>query len=315
MRELDKIKVPNNLDKLRDKAIEKGVKYKKSQKRKVKYIGMVAVFSLIFTTGLVTTGVADEIPLLGNVFKELRNELGLRGEVKGVNISTEPIVQNGISIQAQDAICDDYGVYVSFVVKTDKDKPFLNNLNDKQLLVSERGVVYFEDGELETLGLSGLQGKFIDEHTFIGVKSFSFNGKKDIPKNFNINVEFESVALNSVEDNVPRVSGNWKFNIPVEYKKGIKEINTNIKNRNIEIEKISIGKLNTELVVKGPKNIMQTDEATIFLYDDKGKEIYSLNRFNSDSDKVVYKFGGVSEDTKEIKVKFSDGTMKKVKIN
>ncbi|WP_341349170.1 DUF5643 domain-containing protein [Clostridium thermobutyricum] len=101
----------------------------------------------------------------------------------------------------------------------------------------------------------------------------------------------------------------------VEYKKGIKEINTNIKNGNIEIEKISIGKLNTELVVKGPKNIMQTDEATIFLYDDKGKEIYSLNRFNSDSDKVVYKFGGVSEDTKEIKVKFSDGTMKKVKIN
>lgn len=315
MRELDKIKVPNNLDKLTDKAIEKGVKYKKSQKRKVKYIGMVAVFSLIFTTGLVTTGVADEIPLLGNVFKELRNELGLRGEVKGVNISTEPIIQNGVSIQAQDAICDDYGVYVSFVVKTDKDKPFLNNLNDKQLLVSERGVVYFEDGELETLGLSGLQGKFIDEHTFIGVKSFSFNGKKDIPKNFNINVEFESVALNSVEDNVPRVSGNWKFNIPVEYKKGIKEINTNIKNGNIEIEKISIGKLNTELVVKGPKNIMQTDEATIFLYDDKGKEIYFLNRFDSDSDKVVYKFGGVSEDTKEITVKFSDGTMKKVKID
>lgn len=315
MRELDKIKVPNNLDKLRDKAIEKGVKYKKSQKRKVKYIGMVAVFSLIFTTGLVTTGVADEIPLLGNVFKELRNELGLRGEVKGVNISTEPIVQNGVSIQAQDAICDDYGVYVSFVVKTDKDKPFLNNLNDKQLLVSERGVVDFEEGELETLGLSGLQGKFIDEHTFIGVKSFSFNGKKDIPKNFNINVEFESVALNSVEDNVPRVSGNWKFNIPVEYKKGIKEINTNIKNGNIEIEKISIGKLNTELVVKCPKNIMQTDEATIFLYDDKGKEIYYLNRFDSDSDKVVYKFGGVSEDTKEITVKFSDGTMKKVKIN
>ncbi|WP_288479191.1 DUF4179 domain-containing protein [uncultured Clostridium sp.] len=315
MRELDKIKVPNNLDKLTDKAIEKGVKYKKSQKRKVKYIAMVAVFSLIFTTGLVTTGVADEIPILGNVFKELRNELGLRGEVKGVNISTEPIVQNGVSIQAQDALCDDYGVYVSFVVKTDKDKPFLNNLNDKQLLVSERGVVDFEEGELETLGLSGLQGKFIDEHTFIGVKSFSFNGKKDIPKNFNINVEFESVALNSVEDNVPRVSGNWKFNIPVEYKKGIKEINTNIKNGNIEIEKISIGKLNTELVVKGPKNIMQTDEATIFLYDDKGKEIYSLNRFDSDSDKVVYKFGGVSEDTKEIKVKFSDGTMKKVKIN
>ncbi|WP_436512988.1 DUF4179 domain-containing protein [Clostridium thermobutyricum] len=315
MRELDKIKVPNNLDKLTDKAIEKGVKYKKSQKRKVKYIGMVAVFSLIFTTGLVTTGVADEIPLLGNVFKELRNELGLRGEVKGVNISTEPIVQNGVSIQAQDAICDDYGVYVSFVVKTDKDKPFLNDLNDKQLLVSERGVVDFEDGELETLGLSGLQGKFIDEHTFIGVKSFSFNGKKDIPKNFNINVEFESVALNSVEDNVPRVSGNWKFNIPVEYKKGIKEINTNIKNGNIEIEKINIGKLNTELVVKGPKNIMQTDEATIFLYDDKGKEIYLLNRFDSDSDKVVYKFGGVSEDTKEITVKFSDGTMKKVKID
>ncbi|MGV3025681.1 DUF4179 domain-containing protein [Clostridium thermobutyricum] len=315
MRELDKIKVPNNLDKLTDKAIEKGVKYKKSQKRKVKYIGMVAVFSLIFTTGLVTTGVADEIPLLGNVFKELRNELGLRGEVKGVNISTEPIVQNGVSIQAQDAICDDYGVYVSFVVKTDKDKPFLNDLNDKQLLVSERGVVDFEDGELETLGLSGLQGKFIDEHTFIGVKSFSFNGKKDIPKNFNINVEFESVALNSVEDNVPRVSGNWKFNIPVEYKKGIKEINTNIKNGNIEIEKINIGKLNTELVVKGTKNIMQTDEATIFLYDDKGKEIYLLNRFDSDSDKVVYKFGGVSEDTKEITVKFSDGTMKKVKID
>lgn len=315
MRELDKIKVPNNLDKLTDKAIEKGVKYKKSQKRKVKYIGMVAVFSLIFTTGLVTTGVADEIPLLGNVFKELRNELGLRGEVKGVNISTEPIIQNGVSIQAQDAICDDYGVYVSFVVKTDKDKPFLNNLNDKQLLVSERGVVDFEDGELETLGLSGLQGKFIDENTFIGVKSFSFNGKKDIPKNFNINVEFESVALNSVEDNVPRVSGNWKFNIPVEYKKGIKEINTNIKNVNIEIEKINIGKLNTELVVKGPKNIMQTDEATIFLYDDKGKEIYLLNRFDSDSDKVVYKFGGVSEDTKEITVKFSDGTMKKVKID
>ncbi|OPX48654.1 DUF4179 domain-containing protein [Clostridium thermobutyricum] len=315
MRELDKIKVPNNLDKLTDKAIEKGVKYKKSQKRKVKYIGMVAVFSLIFTTGLVTTGVADEIPLLGNVFKELRNELGLRGEVKGVNISTEPIVQNGVSIQAQDAICDDYGVYVSFVVKTDKDKPFLNDLNDKQLLVSERGVVDFEDGELETLGLSGLQGKFIDEHTFIGVKSFSFNGKKDIPKNFNINVEFESVALNSVEDNVPRVSGNWKFNIPVEYKKGIKEINTNIKNGNIEIEKINIGKLNTELVVKGPKNIMQTDEATIFLYDDKGKEIYLLNRFDSDSDKVVYKFGGVSEDTKEITVKFSDGTMKKVKMD
>lgn len=315
MRELDKIKVPNNLDKLTDKAIEKGVKYKKSQKRKVKYIGMVAVFSLIFTTGLVTTGVADEIPLLGNVFKELRNELGLRGEVKGVNISTEPIVQNGVSIQAQDAICDDYGVYVSFVVKTDKDKPFLNDLNDKQLLVSERGVVDFEDGELETLGLSGLQGKFIDEHTFIGVKSFSFNGKKDIPKNFNINVEFESVALNSVEDNVPRVSGNWKFNIPVEYKKGIKEINTNIKNGNIEIEKINIGKLNTELVVKGPKNIMKTDEATIFLYDDKGKEIYLLNRFDSDSDKVVYKFGGVSEDTKEITVKFSDGTMKKVKID
>lgn len=315
MRELDKIKVPDNLDKLTDKAIEKGVKYKKSQKRKVKYIGMVAVFSLIFTTGLVTTGVADEIPLLGNVFKELRDELGLRGEVKGVNISTEPIVQNGVSIQAQDAICDDYGVYVSFVVKTDKDKPFLNDLNDKQLLVSERGVVDFEDGELETLGLSGLQGKFIDENTFIGVKSFSFNGKKDIPKNFNINVEFESVALNSVEDNVPRVSGNWKFNIPVEYKKGIKEINTNIKNVNIEIEKINIGKLNTELVVKGPKNIMQTDEATIFLYDDKGKEIYLLNRFDSDSDKVVYKFGGVSEDTKEITVKFSDGTMKKVKID
>ena len=113
-----------------------------------------------------------------------------------------------------EAYCDGVNLYVSFVIEsgTAFDIWITDEYIKSQL--NYDGTMYIESSEgrkpLNDFGLTGLEGKFTDAFTFVGVKSFTLNGDV-FPNKFMLDMEIKSVSLITGKADTEYVKGDWHF--------------------------------------------------------------------------------------------------------
>ena len=305
MDRLNNIKLPDNIDSLTSNAIERGEKYKSNKVMHRRIVSIAASICLVFIIGMTSLGVSAEVKgFAGNVFKDIKELVGLRGSSQGTEIINKTVTDNKVSITVQGVLCDEYGVYVSYIVKS--EEAFINT-NDTQLpLYDHNAKTSFNKGDLDTGG-RGLEGKFIDKNTFIGVETCLFtNLKTRVPENFTLDIKIGGVSLNSGKDD-SNISGNWKFSLPVVLNSdGVKVITPSIEFSNIFIKKITLSKINTFIEAEMPPALAEQGFA---LTTDKGVTITTISytrKENNGKVTLIQRLKGIPDDTDSLILKCGD---------
>lgn len=313
MDKLNNIKLPENIDTLTANAISRGLEYKQNKAVQKRFINTAASICLALTIGITTLGVAAEtLGFGGNVFSEIKGFIGLRGNSKGTGIINKTATDSDVNLTLQEVLCDEYGVYVSFIVKS--KEPF-KNTKDSQLLLYDNYVkTSFHKGDLDNGGIAGLEGKFIDKNTFIGVETYLFRDlKTKVPENFTLDINIGAISLNSVADgNIVR--GHWKFSVPVtQNNDGVKVITPSIEKNGVSVKKVTLSKLNTFVEAELPISL---DEQKCTLTTDKGvtiDRISYITKENNGKVTLIQRFKGIPDDTDSLIMTF--GETEKIEVN
>lgn len=187
--------------------------------RKQYFFGKVATAAAYLLSVITITAEAAGIPtpvseILAPIFG------GSIAQTEVINKIGHPIdaydTDNGITIQAEAIIGDEYNACLVFTISRDDGKPILpEGVQAKQLLLGGSS-----DISLQTMGGSHGSSKFIDkvpgDHEIQWVRCIS----SDVPLNKGICKASFSDIKYCVDDGIheiPAIEGNWKFRFEVDY--------------------------------------------------------------------------------------------------
>lgn len=301
MKGYEAITLPDNIDELTLRAVEKGDRYKRKSRSKTKSIMAAASIVIIIFIGIGSNTSALEY--LNSVFITIKQAIGMRGDVTGAKHINIKVEDNGVSITAQEIMTDDEAVYISYTVKS--EKPF-RDTRTTRLTFPTYNRVDFSDKMIES---STLEGKLIDEHTFVGVSTYYLTDiGEEIPKNFILDIEVNSIELDGTNDTEGTVlTGDWRLLVPVELKGGSSKVLTPSSSEgNISVNKIVLGRLNTKIEAVLPKGYI---DRFVEIVTDKGTTIRQTNiNIKEENDKVqVYStLKAIPDDTKYIIINFGN---------
>ncbi len=328
-KDLDKINLPNNLDNIIDEAINMAHEDKKKNKinkgyKKV-FKSIAAGLAIITGIGVGTTTLAYGVPVIKNAFERIQNEIWNKGDYsKYATEVNQTVSNNGVGITLSEIICDGQNLYVSYVIKSkepfkyikykydpvkddDMTKEEAEKIEKMQLDYGAKAKVSFTDSELDNSGVSGLEGRFIDDHTFVGVEEYNLTSlNMKIPDEFEFTINFNSIVdegWNSEREKDNVLEGTWNFKVPVKVDKLLsKNIEVNaINNDGIGIKEVIATPIKLKLVTTGydrEKNdywVRVYDEKGNILRTSSGEELSSYGEYLS----TIAKEG---EDIKKIKV-------------
>lgn len=326
----DNIKVPENLDIFIDEVIDRA--YMKKSKDILKKIlgGMAASVALFVVVGINKPAIASKIPVIQNVFEEIQDNIRSSGSYSKYATSVnESITNNGVEVTLSEVICDGESLYVSFIIES--EKPFRNlgyDIVENQILYEGKGKVNFTNETLDDGGIAGIEGKFIDDNTFIGVEKYNlgFLGREsgetiEVPDNFEFEINMKNLrAIPIIGDDKEELirEGKWDFKVNVDVDKSIsKRIAINFKNEDeIEIKELVI----TPFEIKVLTQHNRKNNYYIKLKDENGGELdrvyqsfeeitstSNFNRNNFDGDKLIIEIYDYADDNllfkKDISIK------------
>ena len=302
--EYDKINIPKNIDMNIESGVKRALleKAKLNKKKKIKSIGVVvASLIAVLTLGISNPVLAAKIPLLGNVFKAIEKTIHNPGNYSKFATSiNETVYSNGISVTLSEALCDGQSLYVTYIVKseesfkTEKGK----DLKDTTQLgvLGKYNKVDFSKEKLDNSGVSGIEGKFVNENTFVGVEKFNLSYlKAEVPNNFEFHTKIdliENYALDS--ENPERCKfGSWKFKIPVTVNKGLRRVidltGKDVESKVAKINSISLTPFEMRLDVD--YKVGNWNDYRLFIFDENGEMLQSYskveNKNNIDTEKTV----------------------------
>ena len=218
----DEINIPINID----NAIESGVKkalQEENLKKSIKFkkLPKIVAASLVgvIAIGVATPALASRIPFVGNIFEEIEKNLYFLGNYSQYATSVnETAYSNGIGITLSEVVCDGQTLYATYVVENDEPFKYTSWENGKeldmnQLIIEEKyNSLDFTNQEPNTSGFAGLEGKFIDDKTFVGVRKYDLSSiKEEIPDEFMFKTKIKVVdnyAIN-INDKDYTKWGTW----------------------------------------------------------------------------------------------------------
>ncbi|MBW6410170.1 DUF4179 domain-containing protein [Clostridium weizhouense] len=310
------IKITESLEKAMDNAIDKGIerasseiKPKKIKKRKIAIGITAACISFVVSFGVINPAFAAKLPIIGTVFKAIEKNIEFPGDYSQYATSLNEVVSdNGIKITLSDILCDGEELYVTY--KVESKEPFRYEkegdepLDSDQLLENEAShKVSFSEKELVMDAIGGLDGKFIDEHTFIGMKKYYLKFlDKEIPDSFNFEVKITSIGTHVFYNNPKNqfFYGNWAFKVPVKVDKSIsKNINVNYKTDNgFSLESIIITPFNVVINSTTP----DYEYYDMKVIDDNNRELDFTNSGSLNDNKKITYFNALPKDCKSLRV-------------
>ena len=206
----------NAVGNISDEYLLEALSYR-GRRKMVKYFSKVAaaILAVMILTGFALNAFmpvyARNLPFIGNAFAFIQDRLHTGGAYSNYAFKIgDKVTDNGITITMSEAYCDGVNLYVSFVVESETvfdtwttDEYIKNQLNYD-------GTMYIESSEgrkpLNDFGLTGLEGKFTDAFTFVGVKSFSLT-EDTFPDKFMLDMKINSEKVVTYEIN-KEVSGH-----------------------------------------------------------------------------------------------------------
>lgn len=317
MNSLDSIKVPDNIDVFIDKGINKAEEKLNKQKRKTKkkIVSSVAAGIIgVVIIGAFNPVIASKIPVLKSAFEAVQNKIEYPGEYSNyATVINKTVSSEGVDITLSEVICDGRYLSVSFKVESkipfkyikydyepsvdyDLTKEEANKIEKRQLEYEGSGRVDFSEYELNNSGIAGLDGKFLDEYTFVGVERYELNNLEKIPNEFKYKLNINKLICNSwnpekIKDQV--ILGSWNFEVPVKVTNvENKEIILNEKQNEYEIKKLSLTPF--ELIIESVNSRPHTyDGNRIRIKDENDNEYFLLGRrINGEKDIMYIALGG-----------------------
>ena len=210
----------NAVGNISDEYLLEALSYRE-RKKTVKYFSKVAaaILAVMILTGFALNAFmpvyARNLPFIGNAFAFIQDRLHTGGAYSNYAFKIgDKVTDNGITMTISEAYCDGVNLYVSFVVES--EAAFDTWTTDEYIKgqLNYNGTMYIESAEgrrsLNDFGLTGLEGKFTDAFTFVGVKSFSLTGDT-FPDKFMLDMEINSVSLITGKADTEYVKGDWHF--------------------------------------------------------------------------------------------------------
>lgn len=311
------IKITENIDKAMDDAIDKGIerassetKPKKIMKRKIAIGTTAACLVLIVTFGAINPALAAKLPIVGRALEYIEKNIQFPGNYSEYATSVnEQVSDNDINVTLSDILCDGEGLYITYIVKS--KEPFKNTsrgdkpLDGDQLITGEEySKVSFSNKELDNTGIVGLEGKFIDDNTFVGMERYYLTSlETQIPDNFDFQVKLTSIETIGLkqEDKDQKFNGNWEFKVPVKVDKSIsKNIAINYKKDNeFSLDSVVITPFNTLISITH----LNKELCNIRLIDNNNNnEIGCAGGNMLDGNKQINYFSALPKDCKSLRV-------------
>lgn len=151
--------------------------------------------------------------------------------------------------------------------------------------------VSFSSKELDTTGFAGLEGKFLDEKTFIGMGKYGLNSLgSEVPEEFDFQVKLTGLRMKALNDKAKDqiFKGTWAFKIPVKVDRSLTrtiDVN-NVENKGFKIKSISITPFELRLKVSG----LRGDCLSIKVYDEKDNElVFDMGKRNDNIETIIFK--------------------------
>jgi len=210
----------NAVGNISDEYLLEALSYRERNKM-VKYFSKVAaaILAVMALTGFALNAFmpvfARSLPFVGNAFAFIQDRLHTGGAYSNYAFKIgDKVTDNGLTITMSEAYCDGVNLYVSFIVES--ETAFDTWTTDEYIKgqLNYNGTMYIESAEgqkvLNDFGLTGLEGKFTDAFTFVGVKSFSLTGDT-FPDKFMLDMKINSVSLITGKADTEYVKGDWHF--------------------------------------------------------------------------------------------------------
>lgn len=181
-------------------------------------IASVLVFALISLVG--SPVVANTLPFIGNVFEYLQSKLSYSGMYSHYATEIgEAVEDQGITVAISEAYCDGTYLFVSYKIQSENLAERFSGSNSiqTQFEYDARNEVSFngQTRQLDSSGIAGLEGEYVDADTFVGVDTFFLKGES-FPETFKLNIEISSLgSLSTGSSAAYSINGNWDFKIPL----------------------------------------------------------------------------------------------------
>ncbi|MGL5694376.1 MAG: DUF4179 domain-containing protein [Peptostreptococcaceae bacterium] len=324
----DEISIPINIDEAIDKGVSKALSEKKKTVNKKNKLPKIAAASLvgILALGVINPSIANGIPIIENIFKDLNETFGLNEihneYAQGIG-QTQTV--NGTTVSIEEAVSDGHNLYLTYKINSERKlprgeyKPYGEKSGD---LMMYNNIKVDNGGTL--VGGTSLVGYYKDDYTFVGMESYQIEFKgKESPRNFNVKIKIDNIG--DVESNIEQmIKGPFKFYLNIDSKASldvieVDEVQSGYKVNNIEMSPYSI---NVNFAF--PKDFVSDRDdilKQVNLYDDKG-EIVASQEYDENSitinktrvekntiyDTIFFNYKEMGYDTipKYIIVKFED---------
>lgn len=305
----DEIKIPSQIDDIINQNIQRAIrdKQKPARKHRKMITALVASLLLFMVLGISNPAIASNIPFIKNIFEVLQDGFRYPGNYsKYSEFVGETVYSNGIAVTVADVLCDGEMLHITYIIKKDTPFPYRqitgddgNILFDIQALNVKLLAADLKNGDtlISFAGDSYINGKFIDDDTFIGVTSYSLEYLNvELPTEFSFNVLITEItnksiyALNKEQLNDITL-GSWAFKIPITVQKDLREtlsLETTPSDFTEKIE-MSLSPFNTYIDITFPFNIFErTTYQEAEFYDQNGNELIYFQ--GSSMNEHVYRY-------------------------
>lgn len=310
----DNIKIPSNIDDRINEGVKKALDKKKQNKRKLATI-MAASISLIVIFGISNPSFAEDIPIIGNVFKLIEDKVQSPAKYSKYATSiNETVYSNGTSITLSEVVSDGNYLYVTYVIESETPFKYIPD-EDEEFLIQElymESKASFEFTDEEVV-INSNEGKFIDEYTFVGMQTYDLHlYKDDLPDSFKFKTEITSLENYdvikidedyTVNDNEESyiMNGSWEFEVPVKVTRDITTITELNDFGDSGIESMTIYKTPFNVIVDLNYDYLKIPHFDVCMYDDNGKMLYSTGSSNGNYNRR-YQFMPPQGDSNKVRV-------------
>lgn len=282
----NEINIPDNLDARIDVGVKNASleKIKNNSRKKNRAIGTIAASLVaVITLGVANPALAAKIPIIGSVFESIEKNIDFPGNYSQYATSVnETAYSNGVGITLSEILCDGQSLYVTYIVEN--EEPFKYTswgdsgvMDMNQLVTSEAyNKVDFTDEELGNSGFAGLEGKFIDENTFVGVQKYNlYSLDSEIPDHFTFQTKINLIENYGIEANDKSYYkwGTWAFKVPVTVNKDLIK-NVDLSKKEVESDAIKIDSIEItpfEIFVDVNYKVGEWSDYRVLLYDENGE--------------------------------------------
>lgn len=301
MSKFDDIKIPDSIDDITKKAMDRGHNYKKKQKYKKIIVASIASVSIgvgIIGVGIMNPSIADSIPVIRHIvdyFSANKESMYKSDEEEfeklkvDLNLSTK---KKGIEFKLDSASIDDNYLTIFYTIKTEKNIKEIEGANEDAYFANPFISAYINGKDIIH------SGPIESEATFSSYNELKGMNKIDVSYikiDDNMNVKFKI-------DEIFGIKGNWSVNTKIDKSKAQNDTyryeldkdfvlnkkykidgkNKQIKN-NVNIERVIISPLANKIVinekVKGADSewdpIMMSSFA---LFDQDGKSLDVIDK-------------------------------------